>query len=67
MRVDFYILQSNEAGTTREQTIFSEDYAEIMVNKQIEYSGIKYQVKDLQWMNDNVTLKAVCLEIKLEK
>jgi len=68
MKVSFHILQSNEAGKTRELPLFSDDYAEMMNYKQFEYEGQKFQIKDLEWIDEKRTeLKAVCLEIKQEK
>lgn len=63
MKVQFYVKQINESQKTRDKFLFSDDYAEMMVNKQIDYDDQKFQVKEMEWMNDK-TLKAVCLEIK---
>jgi hypothetical protein len=64
MKVTFFVKQINEKQETREEFLFSDEYAEMMANKQIDHQGLKFQVNSLEWMNDKRTeLKAVCLEI----
>jgi hypothetical protein len=63
MKVNFYVKQINEHQKTRDQFLFSDEYAEMMEHKQIEHDGQKFKVDSLEWMNDK-SLKAVCLEIR---
>lgn len=63
MKVQFYVKQIDEHQKTRDQFIFSEDYAEMMEYKQIEFDGHRLQVNSLEWMKDK-SPKAVCLEIR---
>lgn len=62
MKVQFYVKQIDEHQKTRDKFLFSEDWAEMMVNKQIDYNEQRFQVNSLEWMKDK-SLKAVCLEI----
>lgn len=63
MKVKFYVKQIDEDQKTRDQFLFSDDYAEMMEHKQIEFYGQRFQVNSLEWMKDK-SLKAVCLEIR---
>ena len=64
MKVLIHVKQINEAQETRELFLFSDDFSEMMVNKQIDFKNKKFQVISLEWLNEKRTeLKAVCLEI----
>lgn len=80
MKVSFYVKQVSittwkgniqgmfpdpKTQKTRDQFLFSEDYSEMKVCDKIEFQGEKFQVDNLQWIDEKRTkLKAVCLEIK---
>jgi len=65
MIVKFYILQKHTVtGKTRDKYMFKAEHEEMMLDKQFEHQGTKYQVASLEW-EDQVAgvLKAVCLEV----
>jgi len=62
MKVNFYVKQIDEHQKTRNQFLFSDEYAEMMEHKQIDFEGLKLQVDSLEWMK-NKSLNAICLEL----